>query len=153
MIERLKTTRHARFLAVVLVAWPLTGNAGEDADAIERGRKLAETHCARCHVIGDFNKFGGLGSTPSFQLLAGLKDGMERFRTFYGRRPHPAFVRVPDVPKWSKAPAYAIEFTVTPESIEDILAFVDTIEKRDLNRVPIVGGFGPNARQRIKGGN
>ncbi len=33
----------------------------------EAGRKIAETHCARCHVVGDFNPMGGIGSTPSFQ--------------------------------------------------------------------------------------
>jgi mono/diheme cytochrome c family protein len=115
-----------------------------------RGRDIAITHCARCHVVGDYNKFGGLGSTPSFQLIAGLDDGMERFQSFYERRPHPVFVRVPDVPKWSAAPAYATEFTVTTDSIDDILAFVRTLEKRILKDVPIVGATGPNAKQRIK---
>ena len=51
----------------------------------------------RCHMIGDFNPFGGIGSTPSFQLLAMRDDWLERFQTFYERRPHPVFVRVPGV--------------------------------------------------------
>jgi len=38
-------------------------------------------HCARAHVIGDFNPFGGIGSTPSFQLLAKRDDWLERFQT------------------------------------------------------------------------
>ncbi len=104
---------------------------------VDRGRKLSETHCSRCHVVGDFNKFGGLGSTPSFQLLAGLADGRERFETFFERRPHPAFVRVPGVERWSKAPAYAKEFTVTRQAIDDVLAFVATLEKRDLRGIPV----------------
>ena len=120
--------------ALVVHAMSLPALAEGD---VGRGRALSETHCSRCHVVGEFNKFGGLGSTPSFQLLAGLADGRERFETFYERRPHPAFVRMPGVERWSKAPAYAEEFTVTRQSIDDILAFVATLEKRDLRRVPV----------------
>ena len=100
----------------------------------------------RCHVVGDLNKFGGIGSTPSFQLIAGMEDGMERFQTFYARRPHPNFVRVPDLPRFSKAPPYAIPFTVTQSSIEDLMAFVKTLKVRDVNQVPVVGGFGRKRR-------
>jgi hypothetical protein len=75
-------------------------------------------------VIRAFNKFGGIGSTSSFR---GVR-GMEHFQTFYtSRRAHLAFVRVPDIPKWSNVPAYATEFTVTPQAIDDLLAFVKTI--------------------------
>ena len=118
------------------------------AGDVAKGRELSITHCARCHVIGDYNKFGGLGSTPSFPLLVGLEDGLERFRTFYERRPHPVFVRVPNVPRWSKAPAYATEFTVTLEAIADLMAYVKTIKKKDLSRIPVVGGFG--SRQKFQ---
>ncbi len=45
------------------------------------GRKMPLEHCARGHVIGDFNPFGGIGSTPSFQLLAKRSDWLERFQT------------------------------------------------------------------------
>ena len=103
-----------------------------------KGKNLAERHCARCHVVGDFNKFGGIGSTPSFQLIMGMKDGLERFETFFERRPHPVFVRVPSVPKWSKAPSYATEFTVTAQSLGHLLSFVRTITKKDLSRVPVI---------------
>ncbi|MEM7750848.1 MAG: cytochrome c, partial [Pseudomonadota bacterium] len=49
---------------------------------VENGRKISETHCARCHVIGDYNKFGGIGSTPSFQLLVKRRpDYAARFET------------------------------------------------------------------------
>ncbi len=47
----------------------------------EAGHKMSLEHCARCHVIGDFNPFGGIGSTPSFQLLAKRSDWLERFQT------------------------------------------------------------------------
>ena len=93
----------------------------------EKGRKIATTHCARCHVVGDFNPSGGIGSTPSFQLLVRRDDYLERFQTFFERRPHPVFVRVPGVPKWTNLPSYVAEFEVRLESIEDIIAFVRTL--------------------------
>ncbi len=131
------TVRRSLALAVAAISvFMASPPALADGD-VGRGRELAETHCSRCHVVGDFNKFGGLGSTPSFQLLAGIADGRERFETFFERRPHPAFVRMPGLERWSKAPAYAPEFMVTPQSIDDILAFVATLEKRDLRRRPV----------------
>ena len=89
----------------------------------EAGRKMSLEHCARCHGIGDFNPFGGIGSTPSFRLLAKRSDWLERCQTFYERRPHPVFVRVPGVPRWTKLPSHVTEFRVTPENIQDIIAF------------------------------
>ena len=100
----------------------------------EKGRAIAEKHCSRCHVVGSYNPFGGLGSTPSFQLIAKMPDFLERLQTFYARRPHPVFLRVPGVPRWSKAPAYAVEFTITLEQVDDIVAFVKTLEKVPLRR-------------------
>ncbi len=94
------------------------------------GRKMALEHCARCHVIGDFNPFGGIGSTPSFQLLVKRNDWLERFQTFYERRPHPVFVRVPDVPRWTKLPSHVKESRVTPENIQDIIAFAQTLRRK-----------------------
>jgi mono/diheme cytochrome c family protein len=40
----------------------------------QKGREVSVTHCARCHVVGDHNPYGGIGSTPSFQLLARMDD-------------------------------------------------------------------------------
>ncbi|MFB0993147.1 MAG: hypothetical protein QMB78_13265, partial [Rhodospirillales bacterium] len=91
------------------------------------------------------------GSTSSFRGVRVMEDGMERFQTFYTRRPHPAFVRVPDVPERSNVSAYATEFTVTPEAIDDLLAFVKTIEKLDLSQMPVINGVGPSGRQRLFG--
>ncbi len=99
--------------------------AGGDAAA---GRKFSETHCARCHVVGDFNPMGGIGSTPSFQLLAKRGDWLERFETFFERRPLPVFVRVPDVARWTDLPSHVTEFEVTLANIEDIVAFVETLK-------------------------
>ncbi len=111
-------------LALILVGVPSGARA---EGSVEKGREIATKHCARCHVVGDFNPYGGIGSTPSFQLLAKRDDYLERFGTFFERRPHPVFVRVPGVPKWSNLPSHVAEFEVLPESIEDIIAFVRTL--------------------------
>lgn len=114
-------------LAVVLAPG---GGAGATGDP-QKGREVSIKYCARCHVVGDYNPMGGIGSTPSFQLLVKRRpDYAERFQTFYQRRPHPVHVRVPGVPKWSDAPSNATEFTITPEDIEDILAFVETLKPK-----------------------
>ena len=110
--------------AWILGAWTVGAWAGGD---VEAGRKISETHCARCHVVGDFNRMGGIGSTPSFQLLAKRDDWLERFGTFFERRPHPVFVRVPDVARWTELPSHVKEFTVSPANIDDIIAFVKTL--------------------------
>ncbi len=98
---------------------------------IEAGREVSQQHCARCHVVGDFNPMGGIGSTPSFQLLAKRDDWLERFQTFYERRPHPVFVHVPGVPRWTKLPSHVKEFEVTQKNIDDIIAFIETLEPRN----------------------
>ena len=140
--------KHYAALLALITAVSGSASAAGDADS---GKEIVIKYCARCHVIGTYNKFGGIGSTPSFNLLLGLQDGMERFESFYVRRPHPVFVRVPNVPKRGDSPACASEFTVTQQDLDDILAFVLTLEKKDLKRVPLVSGVGPNARQRIMG--
>lgn len=118
---------------VALLAAATASAAGDAA----KGKLLAETHCARCHVVGDFNKFGGIGSTPSFNLIVGMEDGLERFRTFFARRPHPAFVTVPGVEKPTDLEPYATPFEVTPENIEDIAAFVETLKPKDVRGIPV----------------
>ncbi len=62
-------------LAGVAVAGVIVSTAPARADGdLEAGRKMSLKHCARCHMIGDFSPFGGIGSTPSFQLLARRDD-------------------------------------------------------------------------------
>ena len=125
----------ARISALALVAgFVLTASAALADGDPEKGRVLSEQHCSRCHVIGDFNRFGGIGSTASFQMIVKMKDAVGRFKSFYARRPHPAFLTVPGVDKWSKAPAYATEFTITLEQVEDIVAFAKTLKKLPIRR-------------------
>ena len=109
------------------------GQEKAEGDA-EKGRAIAEKHCSRCHVIGRHNPMGGIGSTASFQMIAKMPDYLERFQTFYDRRPHPAFVRIPGIPRWSNQPGYASEFTITLEQVEDIVAFIKTLEKVPIKR-------------------
>jgi mono/diheme cytochrome c family protein len=94
----------------------------------EKGREIARQHCARCHVIGDYNRMGGIGSTPSFPLLRNMADWRERFGTFYNRRPHPVHVRVEGVRPWTNLPPNAKPFTITQDNVADILAFVEAID-------------------------
>lgn len=88
-----------------------------------KGRQIAVDHCSRCHVVPDYNPYGGIGSTPSFRLLSQFEDYLERFRTFYARPPHPVFVRVPDVPPPTDDPPFIATFEIRADQIEDIIAY------------------------------
>ena len=91
------------------------------ADAA-KGRVLAERHCSRCHVVGDFNPHGGIGSTPSLQWIKKLADWPDRFQTFYVRRPHLAFIKVAGLAPLTKLPPYATPIEITTGDAEDIFA-------------------------------
>jgi mono/diheme cytochrome c family protein len=99
---------------------------------IANGRSLAQKHCAVCHVVGDYNKFGGIDSTPSFQLLASLRDGEERFRTFFARRPHPSFVYLPDQEPPTNLPLNAPPVRLSHEQVDDIVGFALTLKNPKL---------------------
>lgn len=116
-----------RFILIftsILILGPTGGMAAD----LEKGRDLARKHCAFCHVIGDFNKFGGIGSTPSFQLLASMKDGAERYQSFFSRRPHPSFLTLPDQEPPTDLPLAVPPVTLTYEEIEDIVAYGLTLQ-------------------------
>ena len=100
------------YLSVALLLATVSAAA---ADGLAEGRKLAQKHCAVCHVVGEFNKFGGICSTPSFQMLASMKDGKERFQSFFARRPHPSFIFLPD----QAPPAAAKSHNCQPEILGD----------------------------------
>lgn len=119
-------------LAIAIgVVWTGPGWAQSDEE-IAQGRALSEEHCARCHVVGDFNPMGGIGSTPSFQLLVNrLPDWEERFQTFHVRLPHPSVVRVtgfpyPD-PRYN--PPAAEPFEIELDDISRIMAFARTLKE------------------------
>lgn len=128
-----KRLKKCCFLVISLLCAGFIEGGGVPARAADpetNGRKLAEKYCARCHVVGDFNRHGGIGSTPSFQLLANaFKDWRNRFLTFYARRPHPAYVRVKGVARWTESPATTTEIFLTLDDVEDITAFAKTLKK------------------------
>ena len=116
--------------APILILGVLAASVARAEGDREAGRKISIEHCTRCHVVGDANPNGGINSTPSFQLLARRDDWRERFETFFARRPHPVFVRVPGVPPWTDLPSVIEPFTVTLEQVEDIVSFIETLEPK-----------------------
>jgi hypothetical protein len=107
---------------IVLFAFPAS------AEDIRHGRELAIRFCSHCHVIDDHNPFGGIGSTPSFRLLATMKDGAERFRSFFTRRPHPSFVRLPDQRPPTNLPLNAPPVEITYEQLHEIVDYALTLK-------------------------
>jgi len=101
------------------------------ADAITKGKAVAENHCTRCHVVADFNPNGGISSTPSFQLLVNaLKDYKERFNTFYDRPPHPAVIIIEGLEKLDDLPYNATPVRITLDDVDNISAFADTLKNK-----------------------
>lgn len=123
--------RQARVVAfAVAAASPALSSSAFCAD-VARGKKLAEQHCARCHVIGDYNKYGGIASTPSFQLLVkSFPDYRQRFETFFVRRPHPSFLEIEGVGRPNPhLPAEASPISLPYSAIADLLAFAETLKR------------------------
>jgi mono/diheme cytochrome c family protein len=114
-------------LTLALLVASLTALAADR----DKGESLSRQHCARCHVIDDRNRMGGIGSTPSFPLLRKMPDWRERFETFYNRRPHPVHVRVEGVRQWTNLPPNATPFTITQADVDDIVAFVQTLGEKN----------------------
>jgi mono/diheme cytochrome c family protein len=124
--------RVATVAALASLVTSLTCTPAVTAGDAARGRKLAELHCARCHVIGDFNKYGGIGSTPSFQLLVkSFPDYRARFETFFVRRPHPSFLSIEGVGRPNPhLPPNAAPIKLPFSAIADLLAFVETLKNK-----------------------
>jgi hypothetical protein len=111
-----------------LVGCVQSASAGGD---VERGRLVAQKHCSRCHVIGEFNKYGGIGSTPSFQMLVNyMDDYRERFETFYVRNPHPSLIAIEGLEITVESTPHGTEPIKLPQqAVKDILVFVETLRK------------------------
>ena len=117
-------------LCLALIAVFSFNLPAQSEGSVENGRKIAETHCARCHVIGNYNKFGGIGSTPSFQLLVKRRPDYEaRFETFFERPPHPAFVSIKGFGRrMEHLPANAAPVELPLSAVLDIVAFAKTLK-------------------------
>ncbi|MDX1400618.1 MAG: hypothetical protein R3245_01740 [Kiloniellales bacterium] len=118
-----KMTGQRLFIISLVFAGLIQSAPSHAADEAERGREVAVQHCSRCHVIPDHNPTGGIGSTPSFSLLARLNDGLERFETFFDRRPHPSFVRVAGVEPPTQLPVALEPVELRIEDIDAITAY------------------------------
>lgn len=101
---------------------------------VDAGEKLAHFHCGRCHVISDKNRFGGIGSTPSFPALRAIPDWQEKFTSFFAENPHLSFTRIIDVspPFDPDRPPHIAPVELTLEEMEAIIAFAAKIKPKDL---------------------
>ncbi len=100
-----------RLLLVLSLTVVAATNVRAEGDSV-KGEDTAIEWCARCHVIGDFNRLGGINSTPSFYIMAKKPDTYSaKLLTFQERRPHAA-----------------IKFDVTEQDLENILAYVSTLK-------------------------
>lgn len=98
------------------------------------GETLSYNKCGRCHVVGEKNRLKGIGSTPSFAVVRAIADWRLRFETFFTRNPHPSFTLIPGVtPRFDATrPPPIRPLALTLDELDDILAFVATIEPADL---------------------
>ena len=125
------------FISPLIAMICLTGGSAvraEQAGLLKQGEQLVRQHCTRCHVVGDLNKYGGIGSTPSFGAIKSLPDWQDRFAAFWSLLPHPSVVQVegisPERPKGVLATTKQI--VLTPAEVEAILAYIDTVPVKDL---------------------
>lgn len=131
-MERTRVTWKLIGLAL-LACSATTGEAEAQAqeELAERGRKIAEQHCIRCHVVTEENLFTGISSTPSFRLLVtALPDWQERFETFYQRRPHPALVRFRGeaAPSADEPPSPTVNLMA--DDVDAIVAFAESLHDK-----------------------
>jgi mono/diheme cytochrome c family protein len=101
---------------------------------IAEGERLALRHCGRCHVVNDKNRFGGIGSTPSFGALRALPGAKQKFEVFWTLNPHPAFMQVKGqtTPFDPAHPPSAAPVILTQQEAEAIAAFAASIKPLDL---------------------
>lgn len=106
-----------------------------EGDVADGGR-LSIIHCGRCHVVDERNRMGGIGSTPSFAALRGRENWSDLFRAFFAENPHPSFTQVAGVtdPFDPNKAIHVAPVEITLAEIEAIVAFVATIEPKDLGR-------------------
>ncbi len=107
-------TRHAGVVGSILTAGWLAAAVGAHAEEpVAAGKSAAIKACSKCHVIGDYNRLGGIGSTPSFWIMARKpKSYVPRLLTFRERRPH-----------------RSMKFDVTKHDIDNIIAYIKQLKQ------------------------
>lgn len=133
----------------IIAGWMVLAGLPASAEDRAPGEKLALFACGRCHVVSERNRYGGIGSTPSFAAMRTLADWEARFRAFYTLAPHPAFTQVegitPPFPAHRPSPIAPVE--LTEDQIERIVEFARGIAPKDLGpplefRREVGGGSG-----------
>lgn len=105
--------------------------AGADGNP-ERGEKIANEGCARCHAVSEDRRFAGIGSTPSFMMMVNfLDDWEERFQTFYARRPHFVHIRVEGIAPLTALPSNAAIIEITLDDVDDLVAYARTLRDEE----------------------
>lgn len=101
---------------------------------LNEGEKLAHLHCGRCHVISDRDRFGGIGSTPSFPALRAVPSWKDKFISFWASNPHPSFTRIIDIspPFDPDRPPHIAPVVLTQKEMEAIVAYAASIKPKDL---------------------
>ncbi len=129
-------------IATCQIVFLFLSTAAAAAETLD-GERLALAHCGRCHVIGDVNKFGGIGSTPSFPVLRAYPDWKARFEAFYTEPPHIAVTQIEGVtePFTASLPPPIHPVVLTEAEVEAIMGFVAQMEPKD-----IWGGARPHRR-------
>lgn len=112
----------------LLALTPALAQSPDDALA-QRGKAVAQLHCARCHVVTPENRMTGISSTPSFMIMvSALEDWHDRFATFLARRPHPAHLRFEnEPPRPQESPATLAEVVLSQNDLEAILAYAERL--------------------------
>lgn len=107
---------------IVCFCFAATYALADDSNAV--GKRVADEHCARCHVVSEANRMGGLGSTPSFALLRRMGDWEERYASFFARNPHPAFITVEGLSAERTLPPNAAPITLTEQQLDALMVYV-----------------------------
>lgn len=111
---------------------PISANNTLAQNKIEQGKLVSQTHCTRCHVVGDFNPHGGISSTPSFSVLVNHLDDWEgRFLSFHLRRPHPVIIHFRGDETDANNPPPNVPVILEYSDIEAITAFAKTLQKTE----------------------
>ena len=106
-------TRHATIIGSNLTAGWLAAAGVRAEEPVAAGKSVAIKSCSKRHVIGDYNRLGGIGSTPSFWIMGRKPESyVPRLLTFRQRRPH-----------------RSMKFDVTDQDVDNIIAYVRQLKQ------------------------
>lgn len=103
------------FGAVAALIWAASGPARAVAPSAETGAEIAARWCAGCHVVSPSG--AGTDAAPSFASIAGRR-GPDELKLFLSE-PHARAMR---------------GFNLTAREIEDVVAYIETLEQRGAAR-------------------